>query len=279
MKRFFLLILSLWKLLIGYYFQAAILGAVIGLLVFFPIYEILFFLQLTDLMDENVRFSEALSHATKQLIIALKGKTPLKTSIFVELGIVAGLFSAWLYRRMHNRLNQMHRLRSEVDVDIHQLISMGETDLLEFKSSYRWDLAEERINKNLENVILKTIAGFFNSPEGGTLLIGVADDGTIIGLEYDYSTLKRPDSDGFEQLLISAISSQFGADLCQNIKTLFHVIDNKHVCRLIILPSSRPVYIKQGKEPKFFLRTGGGTRELNIQEAVDYIIHRWPKRH
>lgn len=38
--------------------------------------------------------------------------------------------------------------------------------------------------KPLETASLKTIAAFLNSREGGTLLIGVADDGTIHGLRY-----------------------------------------------------------------------------------------------
>jgi len=41
----------------------------------------------------------------------------------------------------------------------------------------------------LETAVLKTIAAFLNSAEGGTLLIGVADDGTIHGIESDYATL------------------------------------------------------------------------------------------
>ena len=58
---------------------------------------------------------------------------------------------------------------------------------------------------------------------------------------------------------------------------IIHVIDGKHVCRLIILASPRPVFLNQGKAPKFYLRTGGGTRDLNIQEAVEFIAHRWKR--
>jgi predicted HTH transcriptional regulator len=151
----------------------------------------------------------------------------------------------------------------------------GESPLLEFKSSFRWDLEQDRINRALETVVLKTIAGYLNSSTGGTLLIGVADNGEIIGLEKDYQSLKRQDQDGYEQALITAISTHLGADLCQFVKILFHVIDGKHVCRLIVLASPRPVFLNQGKTPKFYLRTGGGTRDLNIQEAVEFIAHRW----
>jgi hypothetical protein len=46
---------------------------------------------------------------------------------------------------------------------------------------------------------------------------------------------------------------------------------------LIILASPRPVFLNQGNTPKFYLRTGGGTRDLNIQEAVEFIAHRWKR--
>ena len=53
-------------------------------------------------------------------------------------------------------------------------------------TTLRWDLKEAGVNKKLEEVIIKTIAAFANS-QGGTLLIGVADDGDVIGLEPDIS--------------------------------------------------------------------------------------------
>jgi len=136
-------------------------------------------------------------------------------------------------------------------------------------------MEQTRVNRNLEGVVLKTLSGFLNGRQGGTLLIGVRDDGKIIGLEQDYQTLKRNDSDGFEQALMTAVSAHLGADVCQHIQVLFHVIDGKHVCRLIVTPAHRPVFYVQKNDPKFFLRTGGGTRDLNIQEATEFIATRW----
>jgi hypothetical protein len=75
--------------------------------------------------------------------------------------------------------------------------------------------------------------------------------------------------------LITAISNHLGADLCTYVHILFHVIDNKDVCRVIITPANRPVFLTQANSPKFFVRTGGGTRDLNIQEALEYVAGRW----
>jgi predicted HTH transcriptional regulator len=188
---------------------------------------------------------------------------------------VIGLLSLFLFRRIHLRFVHIDHLKMELDKDLPSIIRQGEGPYLEFKSTLRWDMAESRINRALEGVILKTLAGFMNSSIGGTLLVGVADNGEVIGLEKDYQTLKRPDQDGFEQAVMTAISSNLGADLCSLVHVLFHVIDGKHVCRLIVSPANRPVFIEQGNAQKFYVRTGGATRDLNIKEALDFIGARW----
>lgn len=43
----------------------------------------------------------------------------------------------------------------------------------------------------MEKAVLKTLVAFLNS-KGGTLLIGVADDGTVIGVDEDsFETVTR----------------------------------------------------------------------------------------
>ena len=60
-----------------------------------------------------------------------------------------------------------------------ELIQRGESKTLEFKSTLRWNLVEDRKDdKRVTHAALKTIAAFLNT-EGGDLLLGVADDGAI----------------------------------------------------------------------------------------------------
>jgi Putative DNA-binding domain len=88
---------------------------------------------------------------------------------------------------------------------LEEMVAGGESPVLEFKSSLRWDLRAQQINTDLQKVVAKTVAGLMNF-EGGTLLIGVADDGTVIGIENDLKTLKRGDLDRFEQTLRQALA-------------------------------------------------------------------------
>jgi hypothetical protein len=54
---------------------------------------------------------------------------------------------------------------------IEDLISEGESDELEFKSSLRWDYAQQFMNKKLEDVILKSVAAFANTQDKSGLQV------------------------------------------------------------------------------------------------------------
>jgi hypothetical protein len=48
--------------------------------------------------------------------------------------------------------------------------------------------------------------------EGGTLLIGVADDRAVVGIEKDVKTLSKKSTDGFELAMRTAIGNFLGGD-------------------------------------------------------------------
>jgi schlafen family protein len=271
MKRFLYLFLFLKKQQAKLFYLAALLGAGGGVLLLYPLYDFIYFHEHAEELSQRT----PILYVLHQFKASLSGQTPEKTIFLAGIGAILGVLVLWGYTMLHSKLQHIHRLGHELDRDLLTMIDLGEGPTQEFKSSFRWDLEQNRINKNLEWVVLKTIAGYLNSGTGGTLLIGVSDDGEIIGLESDYKSLKRPNQDGFEQLLIGAIANNLGADLCEYVRFLFHKVEEKDVCRLIILPAPHPVFLQQGNIPKFFLRTGGGTRDLNIKEAVEHIAQRW----
>ena len=273
MKRFFLLILSIWKQKLKLYFVAALIGAIIGVLVLAPIYDYVDSQKQADTIASSIDFMWG------QIKELLMGNIPKNSLIpfYAEIGAMLGVLTLGIYSFLHKRLLRIELLKMELDKDITSIIQQGEGPLLEFKSTFRWDMEQSRTNRLLEGVVLKSLAGFLNSKHGGTLLIGVADNGEIIGLENDYQTLKKQNQDGFEQAIMTAIAANLGADLCSHVTILFHVIDTKAICRLIVSPSARPVFINQGNTPKLYVRTGGATRDLNIQEALEFALTRWHK--
>ena len=156
------------------------------------------------------------------------------------------------------------------------MIAGGESSEVEFKSSARWDFRENRINKELERVIVKTVAAFLNSERGGTLLIGVDDDGLVVGLKHDYKTLaKRPNKDGYETYLTTLLLEAFGKDCSPLIIITFSKVGDDEVCQVDVKPSPRPQFVKDDKGEHLFIRTGNSTRPLSTREAVEYCRRRW----
>lgn len=257
---------------IRFFAIAAILGIVVGMVVLFPLNEFVIFREYGA-----PGFRSGTAFATTQLREALKGARPRKTAFYSALGMILSVAAAAVYARLAARERQIMNLHSALQDDLRMLIAEGESSNLEFKSSFRWDLKDQKVNRALENVILKTLAGYMNAA-GGTLLIGVADDGAIVGLESDYKTLKKPDRDGFEQALMTSIATKLGGDACHSVQALFQSVGEKDVCRVITAPGHRPIYLRDGETPRLYVRTGVSTRELNLQEAVNYIQVRWRRK-
>jgi hypothetical protein len=160
------------------------------------------------------------------------------------------------------------------DPEILALIAKGESSELEFKSTVRYDLRDRKRNPALEAVVLHTVASFLNA-EGGTLLIGVADNGSIVGLEPDYGTFKKPNRDGFSLFLTDLLLGALGKDLATCLRTTFHEVDGKDVCRVTVASGPRPVFLKESNDDAFYLRAGNSTRRLSTKEAVEYCKTRW----
>ncbi len=249
---------------------ALLLGAVVGIFVLYPANELVYYYEYQPGGSSGAAFAAA------QLHRSLRGQTLEKTAFYAIVGMILSLGGAGLYSSMLRHSQRIEQLSAALGGDLRTLISQGESANLEFKSSFRWDLRENKLNRTLESVVLKTVAGYMNG-NGGTLLIGVADNGAILGLADDYKTLKKPDRDGFEQALMTAVATKLGADACRSVHIVFHSLDDKELCRVIVAPTRRPVYVKEGDSPKLYVRTGVSTRELNVQEAVNYTSERWPK--
>jgi|GEM_PF-1226579 len=191
------------------------------------------------------------------------------------------------FERLHDALARYHEVRKKDEIDeqilksdaqnVTQLIYQGENSRLEFKSSLRWDYYESRANKKLEEVILKSLAAFSNA-KGGVLIIGVKDDGQILGLEKDYSTLKQPNKDQFELHLRNLIISCYGVPFATNNITIsFPVINNHEICMVEIKKGDEPLYTtvtdKTGAMvEKFYVRTGNLSQEVvKPSRIMDYI--------
>jgi predicted HTH transcriptional regulator len=161
-------------------------------------------------------------------------------------------------------------------VEILELIKQGESAQLEFKSSLRWDYEHAAKSKVIERAVVKTIAGFANA-KGGTLLIGIDDQGTVLGLEPDYLSLSKPNRDGFELQLTQVLSAALGESVLTYLTVTFHDIGGKDVCHVAAGPSDHPVYLADEGKQALYARIGNLTKALPIDEAVKYVGSRWSR--
>ena len=154
------------------------------------------------------------------------------------------------------------------------LLNQGEGQQVEFKSSLRWDINIQKVNKKLEYMIVKTVSGFLNS-KGGIILIGVNDSQEILGLEGDYQSLKKQNRDGFQLHLSQIISKYIKEKFCSFWSTEFIQIDKKDVCIVIVNKSPEPCYTRSfdKRNEFFYVRIESSTRALEISDAISYIKH------
>lgn len=169
---------------------------------------------------------------------------------------------------------------SDVKLGVEELIAEGENFGVELKATLRWDLRLQKVNKELEAVILKTIAAFSNR-EGGILFIGVADKKDIEGLDSDYATLKDGSKDGFEMHLLNLVTKAYGTDTAASgIKVTFPVVDDNEICMVEISAGKKPLYTqvvdKNGvKSNKLYMRRGNSSHALPLVEVADYVASRF----
>ena len=162
------------------------------------------------------------------------------------------------------------------EISTEEIIAQGESKHVEFKQTGRVNLTTKQRDPIIEQMVVKSIAGFMNA-DGGTLLIGVTDSGEVHGIETDLKTLgKRQNPDGFALWLNGLLDNRLGPVATAGAKFQFDTFPDGTVCRVDISPSTAPTFVKGKKgEATFYVRLNNATRLLNTAEALEYVQSRW----
>lgn len=179
-----------------------------------------------------------------------------------------------LYKKTHY---EVLKIKEFVDIiiaadsesdSLFNIINSGESNNLEFKSTLRWNLRDNKKDTAIEHSALKTIAAFLNS-NGGTLLLGVKDNGEILGIETD----SFENIDKFQLHLWNLIKVSLGQDLNPYINSYFETVENKTVCIVKCLKSKIPVFLNhKGYDEEFYIRVGPGSVKLGLKDTHNYIL-------
>jgi predicted HTH transcriptional regulator len=153
------------------------------------------------------------------------------------------------------------------------LIEDGESQTTEFKSTLRTDVkGNDMPTSAVEYQCLKAVNGFLNSPQGGTLLIGVEDDGSIYGLEEDYETFRENQKqEVFRRHLYDVIGSSMEDRFNDFIDISFVTLEDREICVVNVDQGPRPAYLEHQGEQEFYVRQGNRTIPLEPKQQAEYI--------
>jgi DNA-binding response OmpR family regulator len=152
---------------------------------------------------------------------------------------------------------------------IRSLISRGESERLEFKSTLRWNLKTGQADKGIEKAWLKSVVAFLNT-DGGILLIGVADDGEILGTHAD----QFESDDKYLLHLNNLIQQHIGLECTGCIRFHLVPVEDKKVLLIECQPYPSAAFLKIGKNEDFYVRVGPGSRRLSTSEVLAYMKNR-----
>ena len=194
----------------------------------------------------------------------------LVTLVIVGLGAaLAGL----VIRKYSRQLKDLPRLSIDYahpEADLYDLIGRGEDAHLEFKSTMRHNLRTGKAGKEIELAWLKGVTAFLNT-DGGIVLLGVADDGTLLGLE----------ADGFEnddKCLLhfkNLLNQHLGPEYARLVRFALYRLEGKRLGAVECERSPTPVFLRaKNNEEAFLIRTGPSNIELSLSRALKYIQER-----
>jgi hypothetical protein len=155
---------------------------------------------------------------------------------------------------------------------IDKTIESGESETVEFKSTLRTNLTTGERDERIERAVLKTLVAFLNS-KGGTLLIGVEDDGHVIGIDESF---KNRDKASLH--LTNLVTTHIGNEFLPYIS--FKVADykEKEIMVVTCLKSPQPVFLKEWPHETFVVRSGPSSIEIDGVNMLNYINNRFKKR-
>lgn len=168
---------------------------------------------------------------------------------------------------------------------VQQLLENDESQNVEYKSTLRVDLKRlaqpgqlitQCKSEEVLHSVLKTIAAFMNS-DGGQLLIGVADDRSIVGLKYDYEFPDTLTNDKFELYLRNCLTGKFkdGSLVNDFISLQFVLIGSETIALVEVLPRRPLSFVKKDAQYCLYRRQGNRTTEVDITDMEEFLRARW----
>jgi serine/threonine protein kinase len=161
--------------------------------------------------------------------------------------------------------------------DLEALLRSDESADIEFKTSLRVPVGDpqlDRLTKNeakqreldLEKAVTKTIAAFLNT-DGGTLVIGRADDGAVVGIEIDFPRAKDPSRDGWRRTFDDVITRDLGPEVMSALHVQLNPYEGQTVAVVRCEPRHEPTWFR---DEVLFVRRTASTMELSPKQTLTW---------
>lgn len=162
------------------------------------------------------------------------------------------------------------------DPEIMALIASGESQDVEFKESVLGhSTKDQREVERAGTTIVRAVISFMNSYDGGTLLIGVADDGSVRGINREYERLDKSKRnwDGFCLFIRNMLRARIELENPFRFYTVSrHIIMGRDICRISVKPADAPTYLNK----RLYIRSGNQSLHMQGPDLINYVQKRWP---
>lgn len=148
-----------------------------------------------------------------------------------------------------------------------ELIRRGESKKLEFKSTLRMNLITEKSDWNIEHAVLKTIVAYLNT-DGGILLVGVSNNGEVLGIKND----GFPNEDKFLLHFKQLIKQHIGLNYAPMIEYALVPVNGKKVLEIDCRKSDKAVFLNPDRnDEEFYIRIGPSSERLTGSKLIEYV--------
>lgn len=168
------------------------------------------------------------------------------------------------------RIREAVQLANDSDYVL-ELIRRGESKKLEFKSTLRMNLMSGKPDWNIEHAVLKTIVAYLNT-DGGVLLVGVSNNGEVLGIENE----GFPSEDKFLLHFKQLIKQHIGLDYAPLIEYTLVPVGGKKILEIDCRKSDEAVFLKPNKkDEEFYIRIGPSSERLTGSKLIEYVNRRY----
>jgi len=203
----------------------------------------------------------------------LRDRWPLLVGGLLAVLLAGGGVALLLVRKYSHQLKDLPSLhidRADPAVDLQRLINAGESEHLELKSTMRTNLKTGKPGKEIELAWLKGVVAFLNT-DGGILLLGVADDGNLVGLEADGFDNEDKCRLHFKNLL----AQHLGPEYARFVRFDVHRVEQRQIGAVECERATQPAFLHNKGQESFYIRNGPSNIELSISRALKYLGDRF----